>query len=146
LQNYVFEPVEFLAKNLMCISVIVPLWAAGTLIVVTGVILLFATVVPLRAALLNTGASIFIVGGIIAYLLFSNTIILQTPTDMEMMMRGKARQVPEEDIIMTEELITRSSGRLKQSVVQAPSRALRCVGNTLKEHPIAAAGAAVGLG
>jgi hypothetical protein len=58
----------------------------------------------------------------------------------------KHRQVTEEDIIMTEELITRSYGRLKQSVVQAPSRALGCVGNTLKEHPLAAAGAAVGAG
>jgi len=58
----------------------------------------------------------------------------------------KHRQVTEKDIIITEELITRSYGRLKQSVVQAPSRALRCVGNTLREHPIAAAGAAVGAG
>jgi hypothetical protein len=90
LQNYVFEPFEFLAKNLMYLSVIVPLLAAGTLIVVTGVILLIATLVPLWAALLITGASIFIVGGVIAYILFSNTIILQTPTGMEMMKRGKA--------------------------------------------------------
>ena len=58
----------------------------------------------------------------------------------------KHRQVTEEDIIMIEELITRSYGRLKQSVVQAPSRALRCAGNTLKEHPLATAGAAVGAG
>jgi hypothetical protein len=90
LQNYVFEPFEFLAKNLMYLSVIVPLLAAGTLIVVVGVILLIATVVPLWAGLLITGASIFSVGGIIAYILFSNTIILQTPKGMEMMKRGKA--------------------------------------------------------
>ena len=90
LQNYVFEPFEFLAKKLMYLSVIVPLLAAGTLIVVAGVILLIATVVPLWAALLITGASIFIVGCVIAYKLFSNTIILQTPTGMEMMKRGKA--------------------------------------------------------
>jgi hypothetical protein len=90
LQNYVFEPFEFLAKNLMYLSVIVPLLAAGILIGVAGVILLIATVVPLWAALLITGAIIFIVGGIIAYILFSNTIILQTPTGMEMMKRGKA--------------------------------------------------------
>jgi hypothetical protein len=70
--------------------VIVPLLAAGILIGVAGVILLIATVVPLWAALLITGAIIFIVGGIIAYILFSNTIILQTPTGMEMMNRGKA--------------------------------------------------------
>jgi len=90
LQNYVFEPFEFLAKNLMYLSVIVPLLAAGTLIVVAGVILLIATLVPLWAALLITGASIFIVGAIIAYILFSNTIILQTPTGMEMIKLGKA--------------------------------------------------------
>ncbi|RPI37974.1 MAG: hypothetical protein EHM53_09705 [Methanoregulaceae archaeon] len=90
LQNYVFEPFEFLAKNLMYLSVIVPLLAAGTIIVVAGVILVIATVVPLWAALLITGASIIIMGGIVAYLLFSNTIILQTPTVMEMMKRGKA--------------------------------------------------------
>ena len=90
LQNYVFKPFEFLAKNLMFLSVIVPLLAAGTLIVVAGVILLIATVVPLWAALLITGVSIFILGGIIAYFLFSNTIILQTPTGMEMMKHGKA--------------------------------------------------------
>ena len=58
----------------------------------------------------------------------------------------KHRQVTEEDIIMTEELITRSYGRLKQSVIRAPSQGLRCVGNTIKEHPLAAAGAAVGAG
>jgi hypothetical protein len=90
LQNYVFKPFEFLAKNLMYLSVILPLLAAGTLIVVAGVILLIATVVPLWAALLITGASIFIMGGIIAYFLFSNTIVLQTPTGMEMMKHGKA--------------------------------------------------------
>ena len=90
LQNYVFEPFKFLAKNLMYLSVIIPLLAAGTLIVVAGVILLIATVVPLWAALFITGASIFIVGGIIAVILFSNTIILRTPTGVEMMKRGKA--------------------------------------------------------
>jgi len=90
LQNYVFKPFEFLAKNLMYLSVIVPLLAAGTLIVVAGVILLIATVVPLWAALLIMGASIFIGGGIMAYVLFSKPIILQTPTGMEMMNRGKA--------------------------------------------------------
>jgi hypothetical protein len=90
LQHYVFEPFDFLAKKLMYLSVLVTLLAAGTLVVVAGVILLIATVVPLWAALLITGIIIFIVGGIIAYVLFSTKIDLQTPTAMEMMKRGKA--------------------------------------------------------
>jgi hypothetical protein len=90
LQHYVFEPFYFLAKKLMYLSVLVTLLAAGTLIVVAGVILLIATVVPLWAALLITGAIVFVVGGIIAYVIFSNKIILQTPMAVEMMNRGKA--------------------------------------------------------
>jgi len=89
LQHYVFEPFDFLAKKLMYLSVLLTLLAAGTLIVLAGVVLLIATVVPLWAALLITGAMIFLAGGIIASALFSNKIVLQTPTSMEMMNRGK---------------------------------------------------------
>ncbi|MFA5347628.1 MAG: phage holin family protein [Methanoregula sp.] len=89
LQHYVFEPFDLLAKKFAYLSVLITLLVAGTLILLAGVVLLIATFVPLWAALLITGAAIFMVGGIIAYILFSNKIILQTPTDMEMMNRGK---------------------------------------------------------
>ena len=80
LQNYVFEPFDFLFKRIMYLSVIVTLLAAGTLALVTGVILLLSTFVPLWAALLIMGAAIFATGGIIAYILLSNKIVLKTPT------------------------------------------------------------------
>ena len=89
LQHYVFEPFDFLARRLMYLSVLVTLLAAGTVVVVAGVILLIATVIPLWAALLITGLFILLGGGIIAYVLFSNKIVLQTPTAMELMNRGK---------------------------------------------------------
>ena len=89
LQHYVFEPFDFLAKKMVYLSILVTLLAAGTLIVVAGVILLIATVVPLWAALLITGVAIFLPGGIIAYGLFKNPIVLQTPATLEMMDRGK---------------------------------------------------------
>jgi hypothetical protein len=89
LQNYVFEPFDILAKKLMYLSVLVTLLVAGTLVLLAGVILLIATAVPLWAALLITGVLIFFVGGIIAYVLFSEKIVLQTPTATEMMDRGK---------------------------------------------------------
>ena len=56
------------------------------------------------------------------------------------------RQVTEEDLLITEALIAKSYGRLKQSVIQAPSRALRSVGQTAREHPYATAGTAVVAG
>lgn len=56
------------------------------------------------------------------------------------------RQVTEEDLLITEALIAKSYGRLKQSVIQAPSRAFKSLGQTAREHPYATAGTAVVAG
>jgi hypothetical protein len=53
------------------------------------------------------------------------------------------RRVTEEDLRITEKLIAESYGTMKQSVIQAPSRASRSFGQTIRDHPFAAAGAAV---
>lgn len=60
------------------------------------------------------------------------------------------RPVTEEDVYLTELLIARSYGNLKQSVAKASSDALGSVGDavggTVRKHPYATAGAAVGAG
>jgi hypothetical protein len=89
LQHYVFEPVDFLLKQIMYLSVIVTLLAAGTIALVMGVILFIAPLLPLWAALLTTGAIIFGMGVIIAYMLLSNKIVLKTPITTEMIKNGK---------------------------------------------------------
>jgi len=52
------------------------------------------------------------------------------------------RHVTEEDLLITEALIAESYGQLKQSFIQAPSRAYRSVGQTVREHPVATAATA----
>jgi hypothetical protein len=89
LQHYVFEPVDFLLRQIMYLSVIVALLAAGTIALVIGVILFIATLVPLWAALLITGAIIFGMGVMIAYILLLNKIVLKTPIATEMIKNGK---------------------------------------------------------
>jgi hypothetical protein len=89
LQHYVFEPVDFLLRQIMHLSVIVTLLAAGTIALAMGVVLFIATLVPLWAALLITGAILSGTGVIIAYMLFSNKIVLKTPIAMEMIKNGK---------------------------------------------------------
>ena len=89
LQHYVFEPVDFLIRQIVYLSVIVTLLAAGTIILVVGVIFGIATIVPLWAALLITGAIVFGIGAISAYMLVSNKIVLNTPTATEMINHGK---------------------------------------------------------
>ena len=90
LQNYVFEPFDFLGKKLMYLSVVLTLLAVGTLILVAGAILLVATWVPLWASLLLFGLLSLLAAAIIAYVFFAQQIVLQTPTALEMMNRGKA--------------------------------------------------------
>ena len=53
------------------------------------------------------------------------------------------RPITEEDLLVTEALIAESYGRVKKSVVQAPSRALGSVGGTIRRHPFAAAATAI---
>ncbi len=84
LQHYVFEPVDFLLRQIMYLSVIVTLLAVGTFALVLGVILFIATIVPLWAALLISGAIVFVLGGLIAYMVLSDKIILNTPVATEM--------------------------------------------------------------
>ena len=60
------------------------------------------------------------------------------------------RPITEDDIYLTELLIAKSYGNLKQSIVRTSSETLGslggAVGGTIKKHPYATAGAAVGVG
>jgi len=58
----------------------------------------------------------------------------------------KRRQITEEDVLLTELLLARSYGRLKDSVVREPCRALSSAGSIVKSHPYATAAAAAGVG
>ncbi len=84
LQHYVFEPVDFLIRQILFLSVIVTLLAAGTVVLVIGVILFIATLAPLWSALLISGSAILGICGIIGYFLLSKKIVLKTSTTSEM--------------------------------------------------------------
>ena len=56
------------------------------------------------------------------------------------------KRITEEDLLVTEALISESFGRLKNSVARAPSRALGSVSGTIHRHPFAAAAAALAGG
>jgi len=56
------------------------------------------------------------------------------------------RRVTEEDLLITEAMIGKSYGQLKQSVIRAPSRAYRTISQTAREHPYATAATAVVAG
>ena len=61
-----------------------------------------------------------------------------------------SKPITEDDVYLTELLIAKSFGNLKRSVAKASSDALSSVGNTVggtvRKHPFATAGTAVGAG
>jgi hypothetical protein len=59
---------------------------------------------------------------------------------------GAHRRVTEEDLHVTEALISDSFGRLKRSIAEAPHEAIRPASNLIREHPFAATAAAAGGG
>jgi hypothetical protein len=59
---------------------------------------------------------------------------------------GAHRRVTEEDLHVTEALISDSFARLKTSIAEVPHEAIRPASNLIREHPFAATAAAAGAG
>jgi hypothetical protein len=89
LQHYVFEPVNFLIRQVMYLSVVVTLLVAGIVVLLIGAILYLATFVPLWTALFITGAILLGMGVISSYILISMKIVLNTPIAMEAILHEK---------------------------------------------------------
>ncbi len=90
LQHYLFEPFDFLVRQLIYLSVLAALLVTGTLALLIGVILYVSTLVPLWQALLIIGIVALAVAGIIAYVLFSSKPVLKTPTAEDLVKHGNS--------------------------------------------------------
>ena len=90
MQHYVFEPFDFLLRQVIYLSVLAALLVAGALALVVGSILFISTLIPLWAALLIIGVIALLLAGVIAYVLFSREIVLKTPKSTELIESGKA--------------------------------------------------------
>lgn len=90
IQHYLFEPFEFLVRQLVYLSVLAALLVAGTLAIIIGVILYVSTLVPLWTSLLIVGIVALVISGVVAYVLFSSHLVLKTPTTEDLMKHGNA--------------------------------------------------------
>ncbi len=89
IQHYVFDPFEFLVRQMIYLSVLAALLVAGTLALLIGVILFISTLIPIWQALLIMGVVAFVIAALIAYVMFSHKPALKTPTTEEVMQRGR---------------------------------------------------------
>ena len=90
LQHYVFDPFDFLIRQLIYVSVLAALLVAGAVALVVGSILFISTLIPLWAAMLIIGVIAIVLAAVIAYVLFSRVPVLKTPRTTELMQSGKA--------------------------------------------------------
>jgi hypothetical protein len=88
IQHYLFEPFDFLVRQLVYLSVLAALLVAGTLAILIGVIFYLYTLMQPWQALIIVGIVALLLGGIIAYVLFSSHLVLKTPTTEELMKHG----------------------------------------------------------
>ena len=78
-QHFVLDPIDFLLRQVIYLSVVASLLVVGTLAIAIGVILFVSTLIPLWTALLICGIVALISAGILAYIMFARRLVLKTP-------------------------------------------------------------------
>lgn len=83
IQHYLLDPLDFILRQVIYLSVVASLLVAGTLAITLGVILFVSTLISIWAALLICGlASILLAMGL-AYFMFARKLVLKTPRTAE---------------------------------------------------------------
>jgi hypothetical protein len=82
-QHYLLDPLDFILRQVIYLSVVAALLVVGTLAIAVGVILFVSTLIPLWSALLLCGVAALLFAGICAYIMFARRLILKTPRTRE---------------------------------------------------------------
>jgi len=82
-QHYLLDPLDFILRQVIYLSVVAALLVVGTLAIAVGVILFVSTLIPLWSALLICGVAALLFAGICAYIMFARRLILKTPKATE---------------------------------------------------------------
>ena len=83
IQHYMLDPLDFLLKEIIYLSVIASLLVVGTIAFTVGIILLISTFVSLWVALVACGLVAILIAGALSLIMFSRKLILKTPTTAE---------------------------------------------------------------
>jgi hypothetical protein len=83
IQHYALDPLDFILKEIIYLSVVASLLVVGTIAIAVGVIILISTYVSLWVALMACGVVAILVAAVLAYIMFSRKLILKTPKSVE---------------------------------------------------------------
>lgn len=85
IQHYMLDPLDFILKEIIYLSVAASLLVVGTIAIAVGVILFISTIVPLWVALVACGIVAMLLAAILTFILFSRKLVLKTPKTTEVM-------------------------------------------------------------
>lgn len=83
IQHYILEPLDFILKQVIYVSVVASLLVVGTLSITVGIVLFVSTLISIWAALLLCGLASLVLAVGLAYFMFTRKLMLKTPTTAE---------------------------------------------------------------
>jgi hypothetical protein len=83
IQHYVLDPLDFILRQVIYLSVVASLLVVGTLSITVGIILYVSTLISLWAALLLCGVAALVLALALAYFMFTRRLIMKTPKTAE---------------------------------------------------------------
>jgi uncharacterized membrane protein len=83
IQHYVLDPLDFILRQVIYLSVVASLLVVGTLSITVGVILFVSTLISIWAALLLCGLASLVLAVGLAYFMFTRKLMLKTPKTVE---------------------------------------------------------------
>jgi len=83
IQHYLLDPLDFVLRQVIYISVVASLLVVGSLAIIIGVIFFVSTLIPLWAALLISGLASMLLAMGLAYFMFARKLVLGTPGSSE---------------------------------------------------------------
>ncbi len=79
IQHYVLDPLDFILRQVIYLSVVASLLVVGTLSIAVGIVLFVSTLISVWAALLLCGLTSLVLAVGLAYFMFTRKLILKTP-------------------------------------------------------------------
>ena len=83
IQHYMLDPLDFLLKEIIYLSVVASLLVVGTIALTVGIIVLISTFVSLWVALIACGIVAILIAAVLSYIMFARKLILKTPKSLE---------------------------------------------------------------
>jgi uncharacterized membrane protein len=83
IQHYVLDPLDFILRQVIYLSVVASLLVVGTLSITVGIVLFVSTLISVWAALLLCGLASLVLAVGLAYFMFTRKLILKTPKTVE---------------------------------------------------------------